>query len=174
MNNPYGSTAGAGSGDFHVYRHARAREMERWKNLNAEEKEKALDSEFQKKRDAEQKEEERKTEQRRRKRQRHKEAKKRKRNLELSGFKVAAAKEDEAPLDEDEFKYDPVNEQKEPEKPAKPQAVTEFANDGSFLELMKAKLAKEAELKQKDENGQATKDSTEDEPPTKKQASSLA
>jgi hypothetical protein len=32
--NPYSSVAGAGSGEFHVYRHARAREQERLKRLD--------------------------------------------------------------------------------------------------------------------------------------------
>ena len=44
--NPYGSTAGAGSGEFHVYRHARARELSRWKQLDKEEQEQLLDKEF--------------------------------------------------------------------------------------------------------------------------------
>ena len=48
VNNPYGSTAGAGSGDFHVYRHARAREAERWKLMNAEEREKSLEEQYKK------------------------------------------------------------------------------------------------------------------------------
>eukprot|EP00339_Tiarina_fusa_P003781 CAMPEP_0117078338 /NCGR_PEP_ID=MMETSP0472-20121206/55234_1 /TAXON_ID=693140 ORGANISM="Tiarina fusus, Strain LIS" /NCGR_SAMPLE_ID=MMETSP0472 /ASSEMBLY_ACC=CAM_ASM_000603 /LENGTH=99 /DNA_ID=CAMNT_0004805039 /DNA_START=114 /DNA_END=409 /DNA_ORIENTATION=- len=49
VSNPYGSTAGAGSGDFHVYRHARAREAMRWQQLDASEQAKQEDSEFRRK-----------------------------------------------------------------------------------------------------------------------------
>ena len=49
VSNPYGSTAGAGSGEFHVYRHARAREMERWKQINASEAENKAEEAFQQK-----------------------------------------------------------------------------------------------------------------------------
>ena len=46
MDNPYGSTAGAGSGEFHVYRHARAREMMRTQELDEEEAKLHADKEF--------------------------------------------------------------------------------------------------------------------------------
>eukprot|EP00584_Thalassiosira_punctigera_P003896 CAMPEP_0172547628 /NCGR_PEP_ID=MMETSP1067-20121228/17111_1 /TAXON_ID=265564 ORGANISM="Thalassiosira punctigera, Strain Tpunct2005C2" /NCGR_SAMPLE_ID=MMETSP1067 /ASSEMBLY_ACC=CAM_ASM_000444 /LENGTH=131 /DNA_ID=CAMNT_0013334737 /DNA_START=36 /DNA_END=428 /DNA_ORIENTATION=+ len=70
VDNPYGSTAGAGSGEFHVYRHARAREMARWKKINADEAERVAEEEFQKKLDRDTKSEDEKTEKRRRKRER--------------------------------------------------------------------------------------------------------
>lgn len=151
MFNPYGSTAGAGSGDFHVYRHARAREAERWKKLNEEEKQEELDREFEAKRKADETEEDRKTAQRRAKRQRQKEAKLRKKNMKLSGIAASVAtSENKAAEDDSEFTYTPAVEQKT--------APVEFVNDGSFLEMMKKKLEannlegdnKKAELK--DEN----------------------
>ena len=49
VDNPYRSAAGAGSGKFHVYRHTQAREMARWKQINANEAELKAEEEFQKK-----------------------------------------------------------------------------------------------------------------------------
>eukprot|EP00581_Thalassiosira_minuscula_P007891 CAMPEP_0183706772 /NCGR_PEP_ID=MMETSP0737-20130205/3521_1 /TAXON_ID=385413 /ORGANISM="Thalassiosira miniscula, Strain CCMP1093" /LENGTH=136 /DNA_ID=CAMNT_0025934275 /DNA_START=110 /DNA_END=516 /DNA_ORIENTATION=+ len=85
VDNPYGSTAGAGSGEFHVYRHARAREMARWKKINADEAEMKAEEEFQQKLAQDTRAEEDKTEKRRRKRERAKEAKRRKKNMKLGG-----------------------------------------------------------------------------------------
>ena len=109
VNNPYGSTAGAGSGDFHVYRHARAREAERWKQMNQEEREKELEDEYLKTLEANRVEEEQRTALRRKKRQRQKEAKLKKKNLALSGIILNEQRD----LDEqdDEFTYTPMAEQ---------------------------------------------------------------
>src|SRR5210317_1219634 len=80
VDNPYGSTAGAGSGEFHVYRHARAREMARWKKINEDEAEMKAEEEFQKKVAHDTQVEDEKTAKRRKKRERAKEAKRRKKN----------------------------------------------------------------------------------------------
>lgn len=112
VNNPYGSTAGAGSGDFHVYRHARAREAERWKQMNQEEREKELEDEYQKKLEANRMEEEQRTAQRRKKRQRHKEAKLKKKNLALSGIILKEQQDIALPVgaQDDAFAYIPMAE----------------------------------------------------------------
>jgi len=47
VHNPYGSTAGAGSGEFHIYRHARAREQQRLNALDEVEQEQHDEQEFQ-------------------------------------------------------------------------------------------------------------------------------
>ena len=160
VDNPYGSTAGAGSGEFHVYRHARAREMARWKEINANEAEMKAEEEFQRKISEDARAEEEKTEKRRRKREREKNAKKRKKNMKLGGVGLNM-KDDVGEGVEDEFEYTPMaaselksasegktdddspegsaKEKKESkdnsQDDAKPAAV--FANDGSFLEQMK-------------------------------------
>ena len=113
VDNPYGSTAGAGSGEFHVYRHARAREMARWEAINATEAERKAEEEFQSKVAQAAKEAEDKTEKRRRKRERAKDAKRRKKNMMLGGVDVGVGNDvrgnyNEHEEAEDEFEYTPI------------------------------------------------------------------
>ena len=190
VSNPYGSTAGAGSGEFHIYRHARAREMARWDELDASAREKELEEQFQEELRNCRTEEERKTAKKRRKRQREKEAKQRKKVLRAQGIGTSITADAGAlkvPSNEqhgeEEFTYIPLAEQEEQHKgdeenrkdededegDSKAEASTadvkEIRNDGSFLEIMKKRLASE----------QAVTKNDEDEgpilpPPAKKQA----
>jgi len=171
--NPYGSTAGAGSGEFHIYRHARAREAERWKQLNDAEQEKAMEEEYQRTLEHYQTEEERKTAQRRKKRQRQKEAKQNKKNLALSGVNLGEEKQPE--VADDEFTYIPVAvkpDEDDDEGKKKPNgklkslevpAKLPLANDDSFLRKWKAQIAESNERPTLDDN-------TDDERPMKKVA----
>ncbi|KAJ9052735.1 hypothetical protein DSO57_1031296 [Entomophthora muscae] len=72
MTNIPGSSAGAGSGDFHIYRAHRRREYTRIRLMELETKKEQENAEFQAKRDAIRKEEEMKTAKRRAKRQKRK------------------------------------------------------------------------------------------------------
>ena len=159
--NPYGSTAGAGSSEFHVYRHARTREMVRLAQLDEEKNKKIENEEFEKKMNEWKVEEQTRTEKNRKKRKRQKLAKERKKNMKLAG--VLTGNEESYDIehphtnknDEDEFEYIPLAKQKESEKNEteksseddKIEANLPFANDGSFLEMMKRKLKEEQENK---------------------------
>lgn len=155
VTNPYGSTAGAGSGEFHVYRHARARELERWKTLDEEEREHLMRQDFEKQLEENKMEEEARTAKRRKKRQRQKEAKMRKKNLKLSGVSADVDDEKYSNEDDDEFTYEPdhiraIDEERIDEKKSndaeesKETSKLPFANDGSFLEQMKHRLGGES------------------------------
>ena len=170
VDNPYGSTAGSGSGEFHVYRHARSRELARLKALDEEEVEQQRNIEFEKKVNEWKTEEEMRTEKRRRKRMREKEAKLRKKNMKLGGVFKSLEDTKENVMDKEEFQYTPIHqsrtaqakdslsrdeevvknevqknntfEQKGTDKASK-DISTRFANDGSFLEKMKLLVEEE-------------------------------
>lgn len=171
VSNPYGSTAGAGSGEFHVYRHARSREMERWNRIDQQEKLEQAEQAFEDQLKEAEEEALSKTEKNRRKRQRQKEAKLRKKNLQLSGVAAAVVAEgnsgkktsepndpqENGKAEDDEFTYTPVAQQQKQDDeqeedddkklPAteldasNPDTSTDIPNDGSFLEMMKKKMA---------------------------------
>lgn len=144
VSNPYGSTAGAGSGEFHVYRHARAREAARWKELDASQKESQLDEDFRDKLHQAQNEEDKKTAKRRKKRQREKEAKLRKKNLKAGGILLSnnSSQGINPDTENEEFTYVPLeqleSEKKKTEssKESKETKPEEIPNDGTFLERM--------------------------------------
>ena len=166
VSNPYGSTAGAGSGEFHIYRHARSREMQRLKQLDQDEVERLAEEEFQQQVRENQLLVESKTEKRRKKRQREKEAKQRKRVMQINGLKLNQDKNDHNSNDHD-FEYKPKfasivetensqqlsqdsqvsvtqnevssgNEAKTSESPSPDSRVPapSFKNDGSFIQTM--------------------------------------
>ncbi len=163
--NPYGSTSGAGSGEFHVYRHARAREMARWNALDQEAKEKQEELIFRASLDQDKKERETKAEKNRRKRQREKEAKRRKKVLKASGIDLFSQERKKSQsAGEEEFTYIPMAQQEQEQNVAKeskedtstaaPSSGTGLAipNDGSFLEMMKRKLQEEQEKQESETN----------------------
>jgi hypothetical protein len=80
--NPYGSTAGAGSGEFHVYRHARARERDRMAQLTAQEEEDLRAKEWAQRLADEAAWSQERTAKRRHKRLKSKESKRRKHNIQ--------------------------------------------------------------------------------------------
>mmetsp|Transcript_17969 Transcript_17969/g.32574 ORF Transcript_17969/g.32574 Transcript_17969/m.32574 type:complete len:207 (-) Transcript_17969:322-942(-) len=157
VDNPYGSTAGAGSGEFHVYRHARAREMARLKQMDEDEQQATLDAQFQSTTTQWKDEEECKTEKRRKKRQREKEAKRRKKHMKLGGI-ITTNNNNSANHGTDITESNPspqsssaVKESESTNSSQKPAANSaaevEFSNDGSFLEQMKKRM--EAEQSEK-------------------------
>lgn len=99
-----GSTAGASSSTFHIYRHARTREMERLKSMTEAERNAEQDREYKAKRDLEKREAEERTAKRRKKRQRQKEAKNKKKFLTAAGI-LSSKDGEEDPVDESEFVY---------------------------------------------------------------------
>ena len=89
-----GSSAGAGSGEFHVYRHIRRREYNRQAYLNKEEKRQKLDSEYQKVREENKNAADAATAKKRAKRLRKKQNRKRNK---ANGKKIETKSEDAEP-----------------------------------------------------------------------------
>ena len=73
--NVQGSSAGAGSGEFHVYKASRRREYERIKMMDEEVAREKADEEFEKNRDEKRRKDEQKTEKNRRRRDKNKKKK---------------------------------------------------------------------------------------------------
>jgi hypothetical protein len=168
--NPYGSVSGAGSGEFHVYRHARARETARWKDLDERAQLEEDEQNFTSKIQTTKLIEETKTSKNRRKRQREKEAKKRKKHLTAAGIIIGFQGDDNDNEEEEEFAYVPISKQQKTSGSENDKATTRIdsttadsssiPNDGSFLEMMKQKLEQENQQKISDIDNNKTTGTT--------------
>ena len=156
--NPYGSTAGAGSGDFHVYRHARNRELQRQAQMESAAVQEQMDAAFAAQQAQQRTEEQARTAKRRKQRERQKNAKKRKENLIKAGIGLPQStvgvnnSTEDFDSAEEEFHYTPGEIWKDDDTkstkvddPVDSQSsntlvATSIPNDGSFLEMMKKKL----------------------------------
>lgn len=171
--NAYGSTAGANSGEFHLYRQARARELGRMETLKAAEQARQEELEYRQKVQQNQRQDEQRTAKRRKKRERQKEAKRRRQNLEKAGVLFSSEDDtaetntnsqtnDEQSVEEDDEFDVPTAPPKalanEAEKPST------FANDGSFLEMMKRQMAEGRKVGTEKSNDAITTKSAEDTP----------
>ncbi|GMI48018.1 hypothetical protein TrCOL_g7981 [Triparma columacea] len=137
VTNPYGSVAGACSGDFHVYRHARARENERLAKMESDERTRVEIEAWAKRKVMEESEMEKKQDKKRRKRMKQKEAKMAKRK---GMFKDDVEKEEENGGGkggdvEDEFAYEEGTATVEVVE-VKGHEEGTVKNDGSFLAKM--------------------------------------
>lgn len=109
VRNVMGSSAGAGSGEFHVYRHIRRREYARVKHINQQAEKDALDEEFRLRVEKNKAAEEERTAKKRAKRQRQKA-----RKAERNAKKPRPSNSEEAAInsanDTDEYGRDPNSE----------------------------------------------------------------
>ena len=111
--NPYGSTAGAGSGEFHIYRHSRNRELQRQKFMELSAAEQQLEQQYQQQLAENQEWEKERTAKRQKKRQRQKNAKKRKENLRKAGVITSIDEQSDEDDDGDEFQKSPHDAMKQ-------------------------------------------------------------
>jgi len=107
IKNTPGSTAGAGSGDFHQYRYLRRKEMFRVRKMEAELKKEKEDKEFEDMRLGKVSKAEAKTSKKAAKRKRQKELK---RNAKKSKSNVKKSNEEEDDSDEDKEETTPKDE----------------------------------------------------------------
>ena len=150
VNNVMGSTAGAGSGDFHHYRHTRRRELLRIEHMDKAAEEAEADESFAARVQAKRKECEERTRKNAEKRRR----KRHKRNAEKEKAAEGQARhEAEEEVDNGRFSYTPLHldsdngatttamatgEPRAAEEVTKAVIESVLQNDGSFLENIKA------------------------------------
>lgn len=123
VRNVMGSSAGAGSGEFHVYRHLRRKEYARQKFIEEQARREELDSQFQERLESKKREADEKTEKKRLKRLKKKQKAKDKR-------KKGAVNESKTG-DEEEDDEDEVSEEQPRSKMVKEEPTNEpISNDG--------------------------------------------
>ncbi|KAF7636429.1 hypothetical protein Mgra_00004216 [Meloidogyne graminicola] len=106
VRNVVGSSAAAGSSEFHIFRNNKRREQERLDFIEKQALKEDLDKEFEERKMARREAEEQKTARKREKRQRQKDRKRAKRAKENKG-------KNESSSDSEEFVYDEGNKEKE-------------------------------------------------------------
>ncbi|XP_067866142.1 PRKR-interacting protein 1 homolog isoform X2 [Heterodontus francisci] len=109
-----GSSAGAGSGEFHVYRHLRRREYMREEFMEKQAVQQHLEDEFQKKLDNNRRVAEEKTEKRRKKRQKLKEKKLLAKKAKKELTKTAGSDENSSSEEEVNSPEEKVDDSEEP------------------------------------------------------------
>lgn len=116
VRNVMGSSAGAGSGEFHVYRHLRRKEFARQKQIEQKSRQEQLDDEFQEKIEQNKLKAESRTAKKRAKRLKQKEkAKQRKLNPKASADESKSASSDEESADEDDGTETPATDKDQAE-----------------------------------------------------------
>ncbi|KAK2537550.1 Prkrip1, partial [Columba guinea] len=119
-----GSSAGAGSGEFHVYRHLRRREYQRQDFMDAMAEKQRLDEEFQKKLERNKMIAEEQTAKRRRKRQKLKEKK-----LQAKKNKLEQKKQEKEP----DQSQEPVSSEDDEEDSKEEEEKEDDAEEPSFV-----------------------------------------
>ncbi|XP_072384653.1 PRKR-interacting protein 1 homolog [Diabrotica undecimpunctata] len=107
VRNVMGSSAGAGSGEFHVYRHLRRKEYARQKYMQEKAEKEQLDDEYHQKLEENKKQAEERTEKKRLKRLKKKNAKKRKPNKVQAKEVKESSSEDSGKSEEEDSSEEP-------------------------------------------------------------------
>lgn len=138
VDNVMGSTAGAGSGEFHMYRAARRRELDRVAKIEADALKQEQQDKFESTITGKRAVLEAATQKRAEKRRKRKDAAKRHKTSNVNGVQGDESNGSDTAVDESEFTYEPVSlTLRRPVVEIAGKSVA-IVNDGSFLAQMKA------------------------------------